>query len=109
MLVIYIKKSLQPVLESYLEEPNDPITFQKIYQHVKPFLDNLESPASRAIYKYEYNGDQTAQTIDDLQLNNKVDVQNGKYKINLKIWPIPSLQEVEFNLMLVQGEGVFIS
>jgi len=108
MLVIWMKKTLKPILESYLEEPNDPITFQKIYYHLKPYLDKLASPAYRAIYKYEYYGDQFASTIDDLQVNDPVDVQNGKYKINLKIWPIPSLQELTFNLMLVQGEGVYI-
>lgn len=108
MLVLWMKKTLKPILESYLEEPCDPITFQKIYYHLKPYLDKLASPAYRAIYKYEYYGDQDANTIDDLQVNNPVDVQNGKYKINLKIWPIPSLQELTFNLMLVQGEGVFI-
>jgi len=108
MLVLWMKKTIKPILESYLEEPNDPITFQKIYYHLKPFLDKLASPAYRALYKYEYYGDQFANTIDDLQVNNPTDVQNGKYKINLKIWPIPSLQELVFNLMLVQGEGVFI-
>jgi len=108
MLVLWMKKTLKPILESYLEEPNDPITFQKIYYHLKPYLDRLASPAFRALYKYEYYGDQDASTLDDLQVNDPVDVQNGKYKINLKIWPIPSLQELTFNLMLVQGEGVFI-
>lgn len=108
MLVLFMKATIKPILESYLEEPNDPITFQKIYYHLKPFLDRLASPALRALYKYEYYGDQEASTIDDLQVNDPVDVQNGKYKIDLKIWPIPSLQELTFNLMLVQGEGVFI-
>jgi len=108
-LVIWLKKIIKPVLEQYLEEPNDTITFQKIYYHLKQVLDKLTSPDYRAIYKYEYYGDQEANNIDELQVNNKVDVQNGKYKINLKIWPIPSMQELTFNLMLVQGEGVFIS
>ena len=109
MLVIWLKKTIKPILDTYLEEPNDPITFKKIYYHLKPFLDRLESPAYRAIYKYEYYGDQDANTLDDLQINDPVDVQGGKYTINLKIWPIPSLQELTMNLMLVQGEGVFIS
>lgn len=108
MLVLWMKKTIKPILESYLEEPNDPITFQKIYYHLKPYLDTLTSPAYRALYKYEYYGDQDANTIDDLQVNDPVEVQNGRYKINLKIWPIPSLQELTFNLMLVQGEGVYI-
>lgn len=108
-LVLWMKKTLKPILEIYLEDPCDPITFQKIYYHLKPYLDRLTSPAYRALYKYEYYGDQDANTIDELQLNNKVDVQNGKYRIDLKVWPIPSLQELTFNLMLVQGEGVYIT
>ena len=108
-LTIYLKRVLKPILEQYLEEPNDTLTFKKIYYHLKPFLDRLTSPDYRALYKYEYYGDQDADTLDDLQVNNSVDVQNGKYKINLKIWPIPSMQELTFNLMLVQGEGVYIS
>ena len=107
-LVLWMKKVLKPVLEGYLEEPNDPITFRRIYHHIKPFLDDLKSPQYRALYEYEYYGDQDATTLDELQVNNPVDVQNGKYKINLKIWPIPSMQELTFNLMLVQGEGVTI-
>jgi hypothetical protein len=108
-LTIWLKRILKPILEQYLEEPNDTPTFKKIFYHLKPFLDKLMSPDYRALYKYEYYGDQYADTLDDLQINNKVDVQNGKYKINLKIWPIPSMQELTFNLMLVQGEGVYIS
>jgi len=108
-LTIYLKKTLKPILEQYLEEPNDTLTFKKIFYHISPFLDKLVSPDYRALYKYGYYGDQEANSLDDLQVNNSVDVQNGKYKINLKIWPIPSMQELTFNLMLVQGEGVFIS
>lgn len=107
-LVIWLKRTIKPILELYLEEPNDPTLFQKIYRHLKPLLDTLESPDYRAIFKYEYYGDQDANTLDDLQINDPVDVQNGKYTINLKIWAIASLQELTFNLMLVQGDGVFI-
>lgn len=108
-LTIWLKRTLKPILEQYLEEPNDPITFKKIYYHLKQTLDKLASPDYRAIYKYEYYGDQDANTLDDLQVNNKIEVQQGKYKINLKLWAIPSMQELTFNLMLVQGEGVYIS
>lgn len=108
-LTIWLKKTLKPILEQYLEEPNDTITFKKIYYHLKQTLDKLSSPDYRAIYKYEYYGDQDANSLDELQVNNKIEVQQGKYKINLKLWAIPSMQELTFNLMLVQGEGVYIS
>ena len=104
-LVLWIKKAFTPVLESYLEEPNDPTTWRSIYNQLKPTLDKLVSPQMRALYKYEYYGDQDSNTVDDVQVNDPVDIENGKYKINLKIWPIPSLQELTLNIMLVQGEG----
>lgn len=107
-LVIWMKKVMKPILEKYLEEPCDPITFRRIFYELDPLLERLTSPKYRALYKYEYQGDQDANSLDDLQVNNPVDVQNGKYKINLKIWPIPSLQELTINLMLVQGEGVTV-
>lgn len=107
-LVIWMKQTLKPILETYLEEPNDPTTFKKIHNHLVPYLDKLLSPSYRALYKYEYNGDQEANSLEDLQVNDPVEVQNGRYTINLKIWPIPSMQELTFNLMLVQGEGVTI-
>ena len=95
-------------MESYLEEPNDPTTWRSIYNQLRATLDKLVSPQQRALYKYEYYGDQDANTIDDVQVNDPVDIENGKYKINLKIWPIPALQELTLNLMLVQGEGVTV-
>lgn len=107
-LVLYLKRVLVPVLNEYLEEPNDPITFRAIYMRLVGLLDDLTSPSKRAIYRYDYQGDQDANSLDDLQINDPIDVQNGKYKINLKIWPIPSMQELNFNLMLVQGEGATI-
>lgn len=107
-LVLWMRKAFVPVLESYLEEPNDPTTWRSIYNQLKQTLDKLVSPQLRALYKYEYYGDQDANTIEDVQVNDPVDIENGKYKINLKIWPIPALQELTLNLMLVQGEGVTV-
>lgn len=107
-LVIWMKRTIKPVLEEYLEEPCDPITFKSIYNRIRPLLDDLTSPSKRALYRYEYYGDQDATTLEDLQVNDPVAVGNGKYKIKLKIWPIPSLQELTFDLMLVVGEGVTI-
>jgi len=102
-LIIYLKKALRPVFESYLEEPNDPQTWKAMYNHVKPFLDSLAGPEKRALWKYEYIDDHDANSLSDLQVNTATDVQNGKYKINLKIWPIASLQELTINIMIVQG------
>lgn len=100
-LLIYLKKLLKPVLNTFLEEPADIPTFQNIYYTVKPLLDNLVS--ARALFEYKWDGDQNAGTLDGLQVNNAADVQQGRYKVNFYIKPINSLQEIEVNIILTNA------
>ena len=97
-LIIYLQKSLRPILDTFLEEPNDIPTWRRIYYTVKPFLDNLAT--KRAYYYYDWQGDQFVNSIDNLQINNATDVGQGKYKVNLLIKPIPPLQEINVNIIL---------
>lgn len=97
-LIIYLKKSLRTPLESYLEEPNDIPTWKRIYYTVLPFLDSLVT--QRALFEYEWQGDQFAKSLDDLKVNDKTDVSNGKYKILFPIKAIPSLQEIMVHIIL---------
>lgn len=97
-LIIYLKKALRPVLEPFLEEPNDIPTWKRMYYTVKPFLDGLVT--SRALYSYEWQGDQFANGLDDLQINNATDVMDGKYKVKLPIKAIPSIQDVTVEIIL---------
>lgn len=100
-LVIYIKKSLKPFLENYLEEPNDIKTWELMYYQVKPFLDNLVD--KRALFSYSWNGDQFAKSLDDLAVNRKVDVMAGKYKVKLILQAIASIQAIEVEITLTNG------
>lgn len=103
-LIIYLQKALGPTLETFLEDPNDPVTWKRIYYTVKPFLDDLLS--QRAYYGYSWEGDQDVVSVDDVQVNDPVDVSNGIYKVNLTVSPIPGLQEISVNIILTQGSGV---
>ena len=103
-LIIFIEKSLRPVLENFLEEPNDTQTFKQIFRTVEPFLERLLT--ERALFSYTWNGDQNANSLDDLQVNDKNDVLNGKYKVDLIILPVPSLQEITINVILSAESGV---
>lgn len=105
MLVLYMKATLLPVLKRHLKEPCDIPTFQSIYRQSKTFLDGLTSKQSRALWKYEYLGDQDAQSLDDLTVNTKEDVQIGKYKAYLKLWVIVPMVEAVINMALVMGDG----
>lgn len=107
-LGIFIKKSLEPVLESFLEEPNDIPTWGRIYDVVKPFLDDLASDSKRAIDTWDWQGDQFAKDLDSLQINRKADVLAGKYKVQLVIVEKVSLQEFTINIVSSINSGVSI-
>lgn len=104
-LVFYIKNTMIPVYRSHLKEPCDTVTFKAMWNQIRPFLDNLARTSTRAIWKYEYMGDQDASSLDTLTVNQKNDVQMGKYKAYLKLWLIVPMIEVTLNIMLVQGDG----
>lgn len=97
-LIMFLKKSLRPTLETFLEEPNDIPTWKRIYYTVKPFLDSLVT--RRALYSYQWQGDQNASSLSNLQINDPTEVGEGKYKVNLVIKAIPSIQEINVNIIL---------
>lgn len=105
-LGIYIRKSLEPTLEAFLEEPNDIATWRRIYDVVKPFFDDLASDSQRALDSWEWNGDQFADDLDSLQINKKADVLAGKYKVQLVIVEKVSLQEFTINIISSVNTGV---
>jgi len=104
-LVMYLRKSLLPTLENYLEEPNDIPTWSQIYYTVKPFFDGLSTGQNRALYDYSWEGDQFASSLDNLQVNKKADVLQGKYKVSLTIIPVASMQEFSLNIILDSSTG----
>lgn len=100
-LVLFLKKSLRPTLENFLEQPNDIPTWKQIYYTVKPFLDGLKT--DRAIFSYDWQGDQDAANLQSLTINNPTDVTNGIYKVNLAIKAIASVQEINVDIILTPG------
>lgn len=104
-LIIFIGKTLGPTLETFIEKPLDLQLFGEIFQVVRPFLEGLV--AGRAIFSYDWQGDQNAPNIDSLQVNDPSDIQMGKYKINLPITRINPLQEIRLTIELTRA-GVTI-
>lgn len=100
-----IKKNLRPILEDYLEEPNDMSSWKLMYYQVKPYLDELVT--KRALFSYRWEGDQNASTLQDLVTNDAADVTNGKYKVRLFLSFIASMNEIEVTLTLVPGNLTF--
>lgn len=104
-LVIFIKRTVKPLIESELFDPNDFVTWRNIYRKVKPFAEKLKD--QRAIFDYKYYGDQDADTLSDLVINNPDDVQGGLYKINFLIKPIGALKWVKMSIGLINASVSF--
>lgn len=91
-LSLYMKKSLRPILEKYIEEPNVWSTWKNIYLEGKPIMDNLID--QDAITEYTWMGDQDATSWDALTVNNEADARQGKYKLIIKFKDVVPMQEV---------------
>lgn len=105
-LIIYMQKSLAPYIKPYIEEPNDIPMWKELYLNAKPFMDSLISP-KRAIYGYDWQGDQFVSRIEDIKVNNANDVGLGKYLVNLFVKDITSLQEFTMNIIISESSVVF--
>lgn len=102
-LALYIKKQIRPILESYIEEPNMWNSWKRIYLEAKPIMDGLVT--DDAITEYTWDGDQDATSWDDLTVNNEADARNGKYKLNIKVKDVATMQDIQVNLVYDQASN----
>lgn len=101
-LQLYLKKTLKPKLEKYLEEPNTFSTWKDIYLSNKKVFDDL---VGVAITEYTWIGDQNAKNYSQLTLNTEAEVRQGKYKIKVSYKDIVSLQEISIYLSIDTANG----
>ena len=102
-LALYIKKQIRPILESYIEEPNLWTSWNRIYLEGKPIMDGLVT--DNAISEYTWDGDQDATSWDELTVNNEADARNGKYKLNIKVKDVATMQDITVNLIFDQASN----
>ena len=105
-LVNDIKKALSPLLEGYLEEPNEQGTWLRLYHTIRPYFaalsdkKALQGPEGAG---WSWQGDQNITNPNNYLVNNATDVGLGKYMVNLYIRPIVSLQEIKLQIILTPG------
>lgn len=97
-LVLYLKKTLRPILEKYIEEPNIWFTWKNIYAEVKPLLDAVVD--ANGMSEYIWMGDQNAQSYSELTVNNEADVRQGKYQVKLRIKDIVPMQDINIAISI---------
>ena len=103
-LTLYIKKTLRPLLNNFLEEPNTFTTWRSMYYTVKPIFDDLVNKAA-ITNDWAYNGDQFATAYSQLTVNKETDVRQGKYRAIITFREIVALQEISYEMVLDAASG----
>lgn len=97
-LNLYLKKTLRPIAEKYIEEPNVWSSWKNMYLEIKPILDTLIT--KDAITEYTYMGDQNVSSWNELTVNTESEARQGKYKAIIKYKDVVAMQEITFNLVI---------
>lgn len=97
-LILNIKKTLRPILDQYLEEPNHWSTWSRIYLDVQKYITQWVD--NNDLTDPKWQGDQDATSWDDLVVNNQADVRQGKYKVVFSFKDVTALQEITITLSI---------
>lgn len=97
-LVLNIKKTLRPIMESYIEEPNFWGTWKEMYLRVKPLID--EWVTNEAMTDPVWEGDQDATSWNDLVVNTEAEARQGHYKARFHFKDIVALQDITIDVII---------
>lgn len=97
-LVLNIKKTLRPIMESYLEEPNIWGTWRNMYLQVKPLIDGWVD--AQALTDPVWEGDQDASSWSDLKINTEAACRQGHYKVRFSFKDIVALQDITLDVVI---------
>lgn len=97
-LNLYLKKTLRPILESYIEEQNTFSTWDKIYLEVAPILERLVN--ENAMTNPVWEGDQFKSSYADLSVNTEAGVRAGKYYARLTFQDVVTLQFITVDFVI---------
>ena len=100
-MLIYLKKNIQPIFRSYIEEPNYWITWTRIKNQCMPVFDPLIGNAIDGVPVW--NGDQDVSSFDDLTVNTEAEVRQGKYKVEVHMRDLVTLQDITLTINMDQA------
>ena len=97
-LVLNIKKTLRPILESYIEEPNYWATWKNMYLRIKPYIEDWVTDGAMTDPSWE--GDQDATSWSDLVVNTEAEARQGHYKAKFSFKDIVALQDITLDVII---------
>lgn len=100
-LLIYIVRTLNPLIKSELFDPNDVETWRSIYRRVRPALEYVKN--KRGVWDYLYQGDQLVDKIEDAVINESSNVDAGQYIFYLWLKPKVALEYVGVKVVVTNS------
>lgn len=105
-LAVLIVRTIKPVVQQYVFDPNDPTTWAAIYRAVKPFIQFLET--NRAIRSgenenWQWQGDQDVRDVNNVVYNDVNDIDNGIYRSNFVYKGISAIEYIGIRAISIDG------
>jgi len=107
-LVIFISRTVRGIAKEIMFDPNDPISWNLLYRSVRPFIITLvdgrairgDNSTTKGEGKlWHWFGDQFASAdLSDLQFNDKVEIDAGKYRARFAFVPIAAIEYIAIDI-----------
>jgi len=104
-LLIYMRKALLKINRIYLFEPNDPVTWRRVFNLINPWMEDLLK--RRAFYEYLIQCDQDAKGIGDAILNTPERIDRGEFVCRLFIKPTRTLKYFGIEAVITKSNANF--
>jgi hypothetical protein len=100
-LMVYIRRTVKPIIEENLFTPNDVQSWKRLYRTINLLLRTLVT--QRALVSFNYIGDQNVDTIAGAVYNNQADIANGMYKFKVELSPTTKMEVIEATFTIVNN------
>ncbi len=104
-LLIFMRKALMKVNRIFLFEPNDPITWRRVFNLIDPWMADLLN--RRAFYEYLIQCDQDAKSIADAILNTPERIDRGEFVCRLFFKPTRTLKYFGLEAVITKSNANF--
>lgn len=104
-LLIFMRKSLMKVNRIFLFEPNDPITWRRVFNLIDPWMADLLN--RRAFYEYLIQCDQDAKNIGEAILNTPERIDRGEFVCRLFFKPTRTLKYFGLEAVITKSNANF--
>jgi hypothetical protein len=108
-LMMYLIRTLRPIMRSEQFEPNNPRMWKSIYRKILPIMEDLER--REAIVPGEgvgwvWLGDQDATTREDATYNTQADLTAGIFRAGLIAQPIAATEYINLSLTAADSNSI---